>query len=94
MENSSGPDHLSKESVEEILRLLISGALTREAVSNWAMGWIKMDDAPRASPELWSMVSNLEGADSLVARTEENGEIFLYTNDDFEDWYREIRGIL
>jgi len=94
LENSSAPDHLSKESVEEILRLLISGALTREAVSNWAMGWIMMDDAPRTSPELWSMVSNLGAADSLVARTEENGEIFLYTNDDFEDWYREIRGIL
>jgi hypothetical protein len=80
-EHSNAP---AKNDVIQTLQLLIRGEISREDVSDWARPWItrlhEIDDE-----DVRNALDSLSGADSPTTDRR-----YLYGQEDFENWLRDL----
>ena len=72
--------------VTDKLAKLVSGSITREEASNWALQWINLDNPPNMKDAVWDALSNLAGADMPTTNRE-----YLFGHEDFLEWLETLK---
>lgn len=75
------------EDVEARLERLVRTECSREEVADWAAQWVRMDEPPIDDPRVWAAIEKLSGAD--MPSTDRR---YLYDENDFNAWLKELRG--
>jgi hypothetical protein len=73
--------------VEERLLDLLEGRASRENVAKWAAQWVRMENPPIDDASVWKALTQLSGADMIST-----DRPYLYDENDFHSWLRELRG--
>jgi hypothetical protein len=77
-----------RDEVLAIMKRLIEGELTPEAVSKWATPFVLADDVDVVDWPVWEAIKTLVIADACGG----DGRRYLYRQADFIAWERELRG--
>ena len=80
------PPAPSRAEVEARMRELISGALSRDEATAWAMQWIAAATPAVVDPVVWRALDNLAGADAVST-----DRPFLFEEVDFRAWLEELQ---
>ena len=73
--------------VEAKLSELLGGNASREEVAEWAARWVRMPDPKVGDPLVWKALTRLSGADMIST-----DRPYLYDENDFNTWLKELRG--
>jgi hypothetical protein len=79
----------SRKELKERLVALLTSAMTREQVADWASTWIRMQDPPVSDPVVWSALRHLAGADLRTSPGE-----YLHHDIDFHAWLDELESAI
>ena len=75
------------DEVEEKLRALVSGRISRDEADRWAGQWVYDPETPQMPDALWTALLRLAGCD---LRDGKDGA-YLHSASEFQDWLRELK---
>lgn len=78
----------TKQEIISKLQKVLSGELTREEVSNWAMQYIDNDELEIDDFTAWEFLKEIGGIDVIEAP-----DVYLYGDEDINKWILENSGI-
>jgi hypothetical protein len=77
----------SRVDVESLLVGVLAGRISRDKADRWAAQWVTAADPQIDDPVVWDALRRLHGVDL----THGQGQPFLHSDEQLEEWLRELR---